>query len=680
MRSQRAGAIKPASPATDMGPRTRERADQSHWTNEGTTMAFWNDMKLRPKFALVAVVAVGMSVLPATEVVRERLEMLASARAEAAGVAPAGALLKLVRVTQQHRGLSASMLAGNDAARARRQAVQAEVDQALAAATTALAALEHASLPHTRLAALREQWQPLAEGVGARRLDAAASFSGHGALIAAQLDLLRDVVEHAGMSRDPDPAAHHAVNAALEQLPRLTEALGQLRARGAGMLQKQAATPEDKARIEALATMARLFAGQAAHALEQIGQTNAAFAQALTQPRAQARALADEGLALAESALLKAETPNHPPAAYFERQTQAIDAQFALIDAAFTQLRQVLDERASHSVRMLALLGASMLALGALSLALLLSVTRSTLRGIDVALDLARTVAAGDLSSTVQVTSRDETGQLLGALKAMNDSLVSLVGQVRDTSVQIATGAGQIASGSADLSQRTEEQASNLQQTAASMEQLNASVRHNADALRQAAGMALSASDVARRGGQDMMAVVATMAQISEASRRIADIIGVIDGIAFQTNILALNAAVEAARAGEHGRGFAVVASEVRSLAQRSAQAAREIKSLIHTSAERVDNGMRQVAGAGATMERIVAQVQQVDALISEIGEATQQQAGGIGQVGGAVDQLDQVTQQNAALVEESAAAADSLSQQAQRLVQSVGQFRLAPA
>jgi methyl-accepting chemotaxis protein len=386
---------------------------------------------------------------------------------------------------------------------------------------------------------------------------------------------------------------------------------------------------------------------------------------------------AEAALALVDSALLKASEHNQPAAAYFSRQTEAIDAQFALIDAAFAQLDQHLRHRVVATWRALALLGVALGGMALLSLGLLVQVTRSTTRGIDSALAVARTVAAGDLGARIEVRGRDETGELLLALQTMNQNLAGVVRQVRQGSEQIATGAGQIAGGNADLSQRTEEQAANLQQTAASMEQLGASVRHNAESAHQAANMAREASEVARQGGQAVAEVVATMQQISEASRRIGDIIGVIDGIAFQTNILALNAAVEAARAGEQGRGFAVVAGEVRSLAQRSASAAREIKGLIQASAEQVETGARQVAGAGETMQRIVAQVQRVDTLVGEIGESTQQQAQGIAQVGDAMNQLDQVTQQNAALVEESAAAADSMHQQAERLVQAVGAFRL---
>ena len=293
------------------------------------------------------------------------------------------------------------------------------------------------------------------------------------------------------------------------------------------------------------------------------------------------------------------------------------------------------------------------------------------------AVRVAQTVAAGDLTSRVNVTGSDETGQLLSALKAMNTELVRVVSQVRASSDSISTGATQIATGNADLSQRTEEQASNLEETAASMEELTSTVQANAETARQASQLASSASEVAARGGKVVGEVVTTMQQITDSSRKIGDIIGVIDGIAFQTNILALNAAVEAARAGEQGRGFAVVASEVRSLAGRSAEAAKEIKTLIGASVERVEAGTRQVDDAGSTMADIVSQVKRVADLIGEISAATSEQSSGIVQVGEAVTQLDQVTQQNAALVEESAAAADSLNQQASRLVQAVSVFKL---
>ena len=304
-------------------------------------------------------------------------------------------------------------------------------------------------------------------------------------------------------------------------------------------------------------------------------------------------------------------------------------------------------------------------------------ITRAITGPIAAAVKVAQTVAAGDLTSQIHITSTDETGQLLSALKSMNESLVKVVGQVRQSSDRIATGSGQIASGNADLSQRTEEQASNLQQTAASMEQLTSTVKNNSDTARQATQLAGSARAAATQGGLVVGQVVSTMEAITASSKKISDIISVIDGIAFQTNILALNAAVEAARAGEQGRGFAVVASEVRNLAQRSAAAAKEIKTLISRSVETVDAGSQQVSDAGRAMTDIVMQVKRVNDLIAEISSATIEQTQGIGQVGDAIHQLDQVTQQNAALVEESAAAAESLSQQAARLVEAVSLFKL---
>jgi methyl-accepting chemotaxis protein len=328
--------------------------------------------------------------------------------------------------------------------------------------------------------------------------------------------------------------------------------------------------------------------------------------------------------------------------------------------------------------------GGKMLVIALSSVAVLLAVaigyvlTRSITVPIAEAVRVAQTVAAGDLTSVIEVKSQDETGQLLSALKAMNESLVGIVGQVRQSSDSIATGSNQIAVGNADLSQRTEEQASNLQQTAASMEQITTTVRQSADSARAATELATSASAVATRGGAVVAEVVSTMSSISASSRKIVDITSVIDSIAFQTNILALNAAVEAARAGEQGRGFAVVASEVRSLAQRAATAAKEIKALIGESAGRVEAGAQLVTSAGTTMEEIVSHVQRVAQLITEIDTAADQQSLGLSQVSDAVSQLDDVTQKNAALVEESAAAAESLSHQAQRLTQVVGAFRIA--
>ena len=304
-------------------------------------------------------------------------------------------------------------------------------------------------------------------------------------------------------------------------------------------------------------------------------------------------------------------------------------------------------------------------------------ITLSVRKPIREALSVAERIAQGDLTSDIAPQHDDELGRLLQAMSAMQGRLRDLVGEIRLSADSIQIASAEVASGNADLSHRTEQAASNLQQTASSMVQLTGTVHQSASSVAQAKNLAANASMVATRGGEVVAQVVSTMDQINASSRKIADIIGVIDGIAFQTNILALNAAVEAARAGEQGRGFAVVASEVRGLAQRSAAAAREIKSLIGNSVESVDAGSRLVGDAGDTMRDIVASVRRVSDIIGDITQSANEQSSGIGQVNDAVSELDKMTQQNAALVEQGAAAAESLKDQAVRLAQVVGNFKL---
>jgi methyl-accepting chemotaxis protein len=348
-----------------------------------------------------------------------------------------------------------------------------------------------------------------------------------------------------------------------------------------------------------------------------------------------------------------------------------------LIELQLQVAREVYTDAEDYFERTLWLIVALVAAAVALSSIFGALVTRSITGPIRQAGAVASSIASGDLAVTVNASGRDEAAELLQALRSMSDSLARIVGAVRASSDGVATGAAQIAAGSADLSQRTESQAANLEQTAASMEELTATVQQNTELSRRARDLASGASQAAVRGGANVSQVVSTMESIAGSSRKIADIIGVIDGIAFQTNILALNAAVEAARAGEQGRGFAVVASEVRTLAQRSAAAAKEIKDLITVSVERVEAGSQQVADAGASVNDIVTQVQRVTDLINEITSASDEQAAGVRQVAQATQQLDEVTQQNAALVEESSAAAEGLRAQAQALVAEVSVFKL---
>src|SRR5471030_569738 len=331
---------------------------------------------------------------------------------------------------------------------------------------------------------------------------------------------------------------------------------------------------------------------------------------------------------------------------------------------------------ASYQSTRLTLLALGLLAL-ATGIAFAVWITRSITGPLAQAVKVAETVSSGDLSSQIAVDSRDETGQLMHALKVMNDSLANIVGEVRVGTDNIATASGEIAAGNQDLSARTEQQASSLEETASSMEELTSTVRQNVDNARKARKLAGDAAQIASQGGAISEQVIMTMNSINDSSRKIVDIIGVIEGLAFQTNILALNAAVEAARAGEQGRGFAVVATEVRNLAQRSAAAAREIKSLSGDSVDQVDAGAKLVDEAGATMQEIVESVRRVTDIMSEIAAASQEQLTGIEHVNQAIAQMDEVTQQNAALVEQATAAAASMQQQAAHLSESVGVFKL---
>jgi methyl-accepting chemotaxis protein len=379
---------------------------------------------------------------------------------------------------------------------------------------------------------------------------------------------------------------------------------------------------------------------------------------------------------------LKGEGKAEEAAKLLDQKFVPIANQYKDMAGEFVQLqRKYLDEKgaeieaieASSHTQMIAL------AVSVFGLSILFGwlLTISITRPMQRAVVAARRVANGDLTGTIEVTSKDEAGDLLQALQDMNGNLLRIVSQVRTGTETIATASSEIAAGNQDLSSRTEQQASSLEETASSMEELTSTVKQNADNARQANQLAITASDVAVRGGEVVAQVVNTMASINDASKKVVDIINVIDGIAFQTNILALNAAVEAARAGEQGRGFAVVATEVRSLAQRSAAAAKEIKDLIGDSVTKVDSGTALVGQAGKTMEEVVASIRRVTDIVAEITAASNEQSAGIEQVNQAIAQMDQVTQQNAALVEEAAAASESMHDQSQQLSHAVSEFKL---
>ena len=637
-------------------------------------------LSLRKKLGLLGLTAAALVALPTLVLVRTALTDIASIEHESAGMTPSTRLLRVLQLTQQHRGLSASALSGNATAAKARASKQLEVDTALKSFEQILQAQVHNPQIGKRWQTLAGEWTDLSRSIAAQGLAGPESFARHTALIAHLIELHDRVADHFGLTLDPQASTYHLIIGTLVHLPRLTEALGQARALGSTILNSKEATVAQRINLASLSGSAQSGLREMTLSVDKSGESEPALALAMKEPMDKTRQGVTQVLTLIEQQVLRPETHTYAANDYFANTTQAIDSVYALNHSATRLLSSMLSERVHQAqVKTVTLLAVLLLLLG-LGAWLAHQVIRAILSAAEQAKATALRIASGDLSEPIEALGQDELAQMLMAMADMQSALTRVVGDVRRGAEGVATASSQIAQGNLDLSQRTESQASSLQETAASMEELSATVQQNAASARQANQLAQGASVVAAQGGEVVGQVVSTMRGINEASRRIADIIGVIDGIAFQTNILALNAAVEAARAGEQGRGFAVVASEVRSLAQRSAEAAKEIKSLIATSVERVEQGSTLVDQAGTTMTEVVASIRRVTDIMGEISAATQEQSSGLGAVSQAVTQMDQATQQNAALVEQSAAAAESLSTQAEQLVQSVAVFRLSGA
>ena len=644
-------------------------------------MSVLHRLSLSHKFLILGALALGLVALPTSLYVNRALGEISVARLEVAGTQPAIAIQKVVQLTQQHRGISAGMLANNEALAARRPAVREAVNKAMDFVDASLKAQSASAALVSSWAEHRQRWTALEQAVAARQLQPSESLKQHSQLIASFMVFTERVLDDYKLAQDPVLATSSLIRGTLTQAPWLAEKMGVLRAQGASALAQGTLPPESRATLLAVQSrVGELYDGMLRD-LDKAAQGDATLKAQLSSGTQALKQQITATLVVANREVIEAPALSMPAPAFFDELTRTIDGLYDFNAVAMKGLVDALESRVQGLRNAMFMMVGVLVLVMAGALALGFVFVRSITTPLRKAVNVARAVARGDLTVRIEVRGSNEAAHLMEALQEMQASLAEIVCAVHEGSESVAIASTQIAQGNNDLSSRTESQASALEETAAAMEQLGSTVHQNADNARTANQLAQSASTVAVQGGAVVAQVVDTMKGISAASHRISEIIGVIDGIAFQTNILALNAAVEAARAGEQGRGFAVVASEVRSLAGRSAEAAKEIKTLIGVSVERVDKGSalvdHLVDQAGATMTEVVSSIRRVTDLMGEITSASVEQSQAVAQVGEAVTQMDQTTQQNAALVEESAAAADSLKDQAQDLVRVVSVFKL---
>ena len=583
----------------------------------------------------------------------------------------------LLQHLAEHRGMVNTVLMGDTG-------FTQEIAPKQAAIAKDIEALEALEAQYGREFRSAEPWRRVMTGWEGLKAQALAlrpgdSFERHTAILVDLQDLMTYVADTSGLILDSERESARLVDIAVFRSPLVGERLGVLRGKASGFTAKGSLTSEQKAELIGGLAVVR----DALDAIDQrlrlateSGTGTAGIAAVREELVAKSRNFTElvdvKVIQPPEGAPIEVK-----PAQVFAAGSEAIAAAFELADTASASLGALLGERVEHLRHDQYVTLAQALCLMLAGVALGFAVTRDIERSAAVTAAVASAIAKGDLTSTIKVIGRDEGAWLLHELKTMQKKLIEVTIDVRRTAVAVYSGARQIVQGNTDLSSRTEEQASSLEETASSMEEFTGTVRQNANNAREANQLSSNARQQAERGGAVVHAAIAAMAEINTSAKRIADITGVIDEIAFQTNLLALNAAVEAARAGEQGRGFAVVASEVRNLAQRSAGAAKEIKGLIQDSVRKVEDGSKLVDQSGTALGEIVSSVKQVSDMIAEIAAASQEQSSGIEQVNRAISQMDQATQQNAALVEQAAAASESMEEQANHLTEIMEFFQL---
>ncbi len=604
------------------------------------------------------------------------------ARQALAGTPAALSLLELASQLQAHRLYSAQELSNDASAGAQRQTVLVRLDETLARLVTQLRALPDDAALNEGVASLNKTLSQLAGEVQQQKMTVRESFDRHGELLRQVDDLSARVLTVSGLLLDPDVSSYFFIIAGFQEGKTVVEQLAQLSELGATVLANKGASPLDLNQLAAI--RAKLedrdrFFSQTLMLAQNYG------GRLLTPALDTALAKSGEGIRTAMDLVqvtFLGMSPDWsvPREQYLGQMRQAIGAQQALTQSIAQAVVAELQRRESSLTRFLILVSLGLLlVLGAGGAALVYSV-RSIVRPLQESVQQAQKLAAGDLTVAFHSNVQHEVGRVLGALESTRRSWAVVLADVQDAAATVALASSELRNGNQDLAQRTERTASQLQLTARSVSELLQEVEQAAGAARDANALSNTAAEVAQQGGAAMTQVMVTMESISRSSSKIRDIIGVIDGIAFQTNILALNAAVEAARAGEQGLGFAVVAGEVRSLAQRSAEAAREIKALIHTSVQDVTHGAALVKSVGATTHDIVGNVQRMRDIIGQIAHSAERQSTGIQELAASVRELDVMTQQNTAMVEESTAATYSMAEQASRLQVAVQRFKLAPA